>query len=74
VDGRTRLYILLMLNTGCTQVDISELKQSEVDWQRGRITRKRSKTAKHESAPVVEYPLWQETFVLIPLELEFSVV
>lgn len=45
---RTKLYLLLMLNTGSTQKDISDLRITEVDWKRGTITRKRSKTAKHQ--------------------------
>ena len=43
-SGRTRLYILLMLNCGYTGIDISDLKPAEIDWQRGVIMRKRSKT------------------------------
>ena len=30
-----KLYILLMLQTGSTQKDIADLKQSEVDWEQG---------------------------------------
>ena len=47
-----------MLNCGMTQVDISDLHPSEVDWDRGRIRRKRSKTDDHEHVPTVDYPLW----------------
>jgi integrase len=62
---RTRLYILLALNCGFTQADIASLKQSEVNWKKGVITRKRSKTEKHENVPVVSYPLWPETSKLL---------
>jgi len=64
---RTRLYILLCLNCGMTQADIADLRQDEVDWDAGRITRKRSKTGKHDSVPEVTYPLWAETFRLLKL-------
>jgi integrase len=60
-----RLLILLALNTGMTQVDISDLSHDEVDWERGKLTRKRSKTANHANTPVVEYSLWPETFALL---------
>jgi integrase len=65
---RTKLYLLLMLNTGMYQGDISNLRQSEVDWKAGRITRKRSKTKKHKGVPVVSYILWKETFTLLRQE------
>jgi hypothetical protein len=48
-----------------TQQDISDLKHEEVDWKERRITRKRSKTKKHENVPTVCYPLWGETFELL---------
>lgn len=68
LDGapdRTRLFILLMLNCGMTQKDISDLQVTEVDWEKGRIIRKRSKTADEENVPVVNYLLWLETFRLL---------
>ena len=65
---RTRLYILLALNTGTTQVDISDLKVEEVDWTEGRIIRRRSKTKDDEHVPVVNYQLWPKTFELLKLE------
>jgi integrase len=63
---RLKLYLYLMLNIGATQVDIANLKQDEVDWEEGRITRRRSKsqTAKRDT-PVVNYKLWQNTFALL---------
>ena len=63
--GRAKLYILLMLNAGLTQKDIADLLHSEVDWQSGRIVRKRSKTKKRETCPVVNYKLWPDTFRLL---------
>jgi len=67
-SDRTKLYILLMLNCGMTQKDISDLLISEVDWEEGRIIRKRSKTAEEENVPVVNYKLWPETFRLLQQE------
>ena len=62
---RTRLFLLMMLNIGATQKDISDLRPAEVDWTKGRIIRKRSKTGKSSSVPTIEYPLWKETFHLL---------
>lgn len=62
------LHILLMLNCGMYQSDIADLKQSEVDWQAGRIIRRRSKGSHHSSSgtfPVVNYLLWSKTFELL---------
>ena len=67
-SDRTRLYILLMLNCGMTQKDISDLKCEEVNWGEGRIVRKRSKTSDHENVPVVNYLLWPETLRLLEQE------
>ena len=62
---RVRVLILLGLNCGMTQVDISDLRPDEVDWEGGRLRRKRSKTAHQKNAPEVEYPLWPETLGLL---------
>jgi len=62
---RTQLYLLLMANTGFTQIDIASLRPDEVNWKEGRITRKRSKTESNENVPVVSYPLWKRTFALL---------
>jgi integrase len=61
---RMRLYLLLMLNCGMYQNDIAELRQQEVDWKKGTITRVRSKT-RERKGPVVTYKLWPETFALL---------
>jgi integrase len=62
---KTRLFVLLALNCGMYQSDITNLKQSEVDWRQGTITRKRSKTKKQKKVPTVCYHLWDETFRLL---------
>lgn len=61
---RTKLYLLLMLNCGMYQHDISELHQDEVNWSKGTITRARSKT-RERNGPVVTYKLWPETLSLL---------
>jgi len=61
---RTKLYLLLMLNCGMTQVDISDLKPEQVDWTEGRIIRRRSKT-EDKDVPEVNYKLWKPTFDLL---------
>jgi integrase len=58
---QSTLHYLLMLNCGFTQGDVSDLAQDEVDWQAGRITRRRSKTRHHDEVPLVTYTLWPET-------------
>jgi len=68
LDGtpeKFQLWVLLMLNCGMYQGDISDLKPTEVNWIEGRITRQRSKTDKDENAPIVNYILWRRTFDLL---------
>ena len=67
-SDRTKLYSLLMLNCGMTQKDVSDLLVTEVDWDEGRVIRKRSKTADEENVPVVNYKLWPETLRLLRQE------
>ncbi len=43
-DGRGKLYLLLALNCGYTQMDIATLERWMVDFETGIITRKRHKT------------------------------
>ena len=65
-DERLRLYFLLMLNCGFYQIDCAELRQSQVDWSNGRITRKRTKLENSGgNVPTVTYQLWEETFSLL---------
>ena len=63
--GQMRLHLMLMANCGMLQTDISDLLDNEVDWDQGRIIRKRSKTAVGEDVPVVNYKLWPLTFELL---------
>ncbi len=70
---RTQLYVLLMLNCGITQKDISDLDMSEVDWASGRISRKRSKTKKFAHVPEVSYLLWHKTLYLLSQERSVAV-
>ena len=65
---RTRLYLLLVLNCGMTQKDISDLHVSELDWNAGVITRKRSKTRNRGTVPTVGYRLWPQTLQLLKKE------
>jgi hypothetical protein len=44
--------------------DIAELRNDEVGWKIGTITRARSKT-RERHGPVVTYKLWPETFALL---------
>lgn len=63
--GKLKLALLLMANCGMTQVDVSDLADEEVDWTRGTITRRRSKTKHNENVPVVTYRLWPLTWELL---------
>ena len=63
--GKLKLALLLMANCGMTQQDVSELRDCEVDWQAGRVIRKRSKTGDNENVPTVNYRLWPSTFALL---------
>jgi integrase len=67
--ARQRLYLLLGLNCGFTNGDISNLAKSEVDLKEGTITRKRSKTKSFGTVPVVVYNLWPETLALLSQEM-----
>lgn len=62
---RTQLYILLGLNAALTQKDVSDLRMDEVDWSKGTITRKRSKTRDCKNVPTITYQLWPETLRLL---------
>jgi len=62
---RTQLYILLGLNAALTQKDVSDLRTDEVDWSKGTITRKRSKTRDCKNVPTITYELWPETLRLL---------
>jgi integrase len=60
---RVRLYTLLSLNCGMTQIDIANLRQSEI--KDGRIIRKRTKEEDEKGTPTIEYKLWGETWDLL---------
>jgi len=62
---RTRLYLLLMLNCGFTQIDIAELGKTRVNLKNRKITHKRFKTEDQPNVPTVTYPLWPETCELL---------
>lgn len=67
-SNKTKLYILMAINCGMTGKDISDLAVDEVDWEAGRITRRRSKTKDEPSVPAVSYKLWGETLRLLQQE------
>ena len=54
--------ILLSLNCGFNQVDIATLKHTEVDWDKGTITKKRIKTGGYDNVPTITWKLWATTF------------
>jgi integrase len=62
---KARLILLLMANCGFNQKDASDLKDAEVDWEGGYVTRRRSKERHLKSAPVVRYKLWPTTLALL---------
>jgi hypothetical protein len=63
-----RCCILLSLNCGFTEKDISDLHHNEVDLETGRITRKRSKTSDHPNVPMVCWKLWPSTLEALKRE------
>lgn len=65
VSGQSTLHLHLMLNCGMNPKDVNDLQDKEVNWKKGTITRKRSKTKDEEDVPVVTYKLWPETFSLL---------
>ena len=62
---RTRLFVLLALNTGMTEWDISTIYRFQLDYKTGYLTRKRGKTKWHPSVPTVKYKLWKPTLQLL---------
>lgn len=69
-DPRHKLFILLMLNCGLYQSDISDIGRKEVDLVAGTLTRQRSKTRGKSRRPVlVRYKLWPETLELLRQEM-----
>jgi integrase len=68
-EGRVRLYVLLGLNCGFYQSDISDLLRFQVDLKAGTITRQRSKQKADENPPKVTWKLWPATVTLLRQEL-----
>ena len=64
-NDQLQLYVLLALNCGMTQIDISDCRPAEVDLERKTLVRKRGKTKQFDSVPNVTYPLWPETLSLL---------
>lgn len=62
-----KLFILLMLNCGFTNTDLTKLAKSEVRLDEERIVRQRTKTRRHRHPPVVNYILWPRTLELLRL-------
>jgi len=60
-----KLYALLGLNCGFTNMDIANISQGAVDLQKGRLVHKRIKTRDQSNVPTVEYKLWPETLELL---------
>jgi len=58
---RGRACVLLGLNCGFTEVDISVLRKSEVRLAEKRLIYSRTKTVRVKNAPVVNYRLWNIT-------------
>lgn len=65
LPDRLKLYALLALNCSMNNVDIGKLRHPQIDWDRGRLTRRRVKTGDHENVPTVTYRLWPETIRLL---------
>lgn len=55
--GRFRCFIEMALLTGWTQIDIANLRFSEIDYENRIITRKRTKTRDKENVPIVSYKI-----------------
>ncbi len=60
-----KLYALLGLNCGFTNMDIANINKGAVDLEKGRLVHKRIKTHEQSSVPTVEYKLWPETVELL---------
>ena len=59
-NDRMKLQILLALNCGYTQADISTLEHSHIDWLQGTIIRARNRTGQPQ-----EHKLWPQTLKLL---------
>ena len=59
-NDRMKLFILLALNLGYTQVDVGTLEHGMIDWKTGLVTRNRHKTGQEQQAK-----LWPLTLRLL---------
>lgn len=64
-QGQLPVHILLFANCGMTQADTSALRHDEVNWEAGRIRRKRTKEADEINVPEVDYKLWPQTLAAL---------
>jgi hypothetical protein len=60
---RMKLYMLLALNGGFTQIDIATLTHGMIDWRTGIISRDRNKTSVPQGCK-----LWPNTLALLKQE------
>lgn len=58
-------FLMLMLNCGFRHVDLGELRKTDIDLRKGRLTIQRNKLNQQDTAPVISYPLWQKTVDLV---------
>lgn len=63
LSPRNKLFCLMGLNFGMTNVDIARLEKTAVNGF--VLTRKRVKTEDHVNVPVVQYQIWAETYELL---------
>lgn len=64
-SGVHRLILLLSLNCGMYGKDVADLRKLQIDFEDGRVTRRRSKTRRKKGVPKVSYKLWPETLSLL---------
>lgn len=57
-----RCYCLLFLNCGFRHIDLSYLQQGDIDHDNQRIIIQRQKLNKLDTAPVINYKLWNMTY------------
>jgi integrase len=62
---RLRLAMLLALNVGAYAKDCADLRDDEIDWRAGTLTRVRSKAKGYDNPLTVTYRLWPGTFDLL---------
>lgn len=65
LSRRFKLYALLGINCSMNPVDVGCLKKEQIDWETGRLWKKRVKTTAKERVPTVYYKLFPETVALL---------